>query len=115
MEKYGIVYVRDYLSERGGGVYPQIADFDASCIFTAAPIIEDDKIWFYYMGGNGNHTGFRESSLARGYIKKDPNLLIILIREKEFEKIFLELASTYEMMKFISSLIFLKMVIKVLR
>ncbi|WP_260473654.1 hypothetical protein, partial [Streptococcus pneumoniae] len=71
LEQWDSVCKGDYLIERGGGVYPQNADFDASCIFTAAPIIEDDKIWFYYMGGNGNHTGFRESSLARGYIKKD--------------------------------------------
>ena len=30
-----------------------------------------DRTYFYYMGGNGQHTNFRETSLSRAYVEKD--------------------------------------------
>ncbi|SCF28965.1 hypothetical protein GA0074695_5202 [Micromonospora viridifaciens] len=54
----------------GTDAYPRGA-FDSSVIFASVPILEDDKLWFYYMGGKGRHTGWRETSLGRGYVQKD--------------------------------------------
>lgn len=70
-EQWDSVVKGDYLLERGNGTYPIDSEFDAGCIFTAAPIEIDGKLWFYYMGGNGKHTDFRETSFGRGYIEKD--------------------------------------------
>lgn len=58
------------LIPRGEGVYPE-GEFDCGCIYSAAPVEKDGKLWFYYMGGNGRHTDFRETSLARGWLEKD--------------------------------------------
>ncbi|MEG0942599.1 MAG: hypothetical protein RSD74_01805 [Angelakisella sp.] len=58
------------LIERGAGSYPN-GEFDCGCIYTAAPIKLDDKLCFYYMGGNGQHTNFRETCLARAFLEKD--------------------------------------------
>lgn len=55
---------------RGEGKYPTGA-FDCGCIYASRPIFREGKIWVYYMGGNGKHTGFRETSLARGYFEPD--------------------------------------------
>ncbi|MEH7380507.1 hypothetical protein V7138_08505 [Bacillus sp. JJ1533] len=55
---------------RGEGKYPT-GEFDSGCIFASVPVEIDDKLYFYYMGGNGQHTNFRETSFARGYIEKD--------------------------------------------
>lgn len=60
----------DYLIEKGKGSYPN-GEWDNSCIYAAAPIEDGDKLWIYYMGGNGLHTSFRETSFGRGYIYKD--------------------------------------------
>lgn len=60
----------NYLIERGKGSYP-LGDFDCGCIYAAAPLEIDGKIWVYYMGGNGQHTNFRETSFARGWLEKD--------------------------------------------
>lgn len=49
---------------RGNGTYHN-GEFDCCCIFAAPPIIEDGKMHFYYMGGNGQHTNFRETSFGR--------------------------------------------------
>lgn len=54
----------------GTDSYPD-GEFDSSVIFSSVPVVEDDKLWFYYMGGKGRHTGWRETSLGRGYIAKD--------------------------------------------
>ncbi|MFE2336159.1 glycoside hydrolase family protein [Streptomyces coelicoflavus] len=54
----------------GMGKYPR-GDFDSSVIFSSVPVEIDDKLYFYYMGGKGRHTGWRESALGRGYIEKD--------------------------------------------
>lgn len=55
---------------RGKGKYPS-GDADCGCIYAAAPIMIDHKLYVYYMGGNGQHTNFRETSFMRGYIEKD--------------------------------------------
>lgn len=56
--------------ERGMGTYPD-GEFDCGCIYSSAPVSIGGRLYFYYMGGNGRHTGFRETSLSRGYIQKD--------------------------------------------
>lgn len=53
-----------------GAGYPD-GDFDSSVIFVAPPLVEKDKLVFYYMGGKGRHTGWRETALGRGYIEQD--------------------------------------------
>ena len=60
----------DYIIQRGSGRYPN-GEFDCGCIYAARPIEMDGKFWIYYMGGNGRHTNFRETSFARGYLEKD--------------------------------------------
>ncbi|MFB9571845.1 hypothetical protein [Streptomyces yanii] len=55
---------------KGMGKYPR-GDFDSSVIFSSIPVEIEDKLYFYYMGGKGPHTGWRESALGRGYIEKD--------------------------------------------
>ena len=55
---------------RGKGKYPT-GDFDCGCIYSSAPLEIDGKLYFYYMGGNGQHTNYRETSFSRGYIEKD--------------------------------------------
>lgn len=55
---------------KGMDKYPD-GDFDSSVIFSSIPVIKDGKMWFYYMGGKGRHTGWRESALGRGYIEQD--------------------------------------------
>ena len=54
---------------RGTGHYPD-GEFDNSCIY-ASPVTDGQKVWVYYMGGNGQHTNFRESSLGRAYWEAD--------------------------------------------
>ena len=58
------------LIERGKGKYPD-GDWDCGCIYASSPIEIDDRICIYYMGGNGQHTNFRETSLGRAWIDKD--------------------------------------------
>lgn len=58
------------LIERGSGHYPDGA-WDNACVYATTPVEVDDRIWFYWMGGNGKHTGFRETSFGRGYVEKD--------------------------------------------
>lgn len=56
---------------RGEGRYPY-GDFDCGCIYASAPVMdEENRVWVYYMGGNGKHTNFRESSLGRAYWEAD--------------------------------------------
>ncbi|WP_077369767.1 hypothetical protein [Anaerosalibacter sp. Marseille-P3206] len=55
---------------RGEGIYPD-GEFDCGCIYASIPVEIDDKLYFYYMGGNGQHTNFRETSFGRGFIEKD--------------------------------------------
>ncbi len=59
------------LIPRGEGSYPDGA-FDSSCIYASPPVLDPDgSMWIYYMGGNGCHTNFRESSLARARWEAD--------------------------------------------
>ncbi|MCW9709923.1 hypothetical protein L5B71_03325 [Avibacterium sp. 21-586] len=53
-----------------GKGYPD-GEFDSNVIFSALPLEQDNKLVFYYMGGKGKHTGWRETALGRGYIEKD--------------------------------------------
>ena len=46
-------------------------EFDNSCIYASSPVTDGQKVWIYYMGGNGQHTNFRESSLGRAYWEAD--------------------------------------------
>lgn len=55
---------------RGTGSYPA-GDFDCGCIFSSPPVEIGNRLYFYYMGGNGRHTDYRETSLGRGWIEKD--------------------------------------------
>lgn len=70
MDDWDFVAPSQYLIPRGNGRYPN-GEFDCGCIYAAAPMITEDKIWIYYMGGNGRHTNFRETSLARGFLERD--------------------------------------------
>lgn len=47
---------------RGEGEYPD-GEYDSGCIYPSIPVIHSDRIDLYYMGGNGQHTNFRETSL----------------------------------------------------
>ena len=58
------------LIERGPGTYPDGA-FDSGCIVPSVPVEIDGEHWLYYLGGNGTHTAFRESGLARARIDLD--------------------------------------------
>ncbi len=60
----------EYLLDRGAGHYPD-GEFDCGCIYAAAPVEIDGKLYIYYMGGNGQHTNFRRTSFGRGYLEKD--------------------------------------------
>lgn len=55
---------------RGAGEYPDGA-FDCGCIYASPPVETQDRLYIYYMGGNGRHTDYRETSLGRGWIQKD--------------------------------------------
>lgn len=70
LEYFDSVSENQYIIERNNAPYRQ-GEFDCGCIYASAPIEIDNKLWVYYMGGNGKHTGFRETSLARGYWEKD--------------------------------------------
>ena len=58
------------LIHRGKGSYHD-GEFDCCCIYAAVPLIEDGKLNIYYMGGNGQHTGFRETSFAKISFEED--------------------------------------------
>lgn len=60
----------EYFIPRGEGKYGD-GEFDNGCVYASIPVEEDGKLWFYYLGGNGQHTNFRETSLGRGYVPKD--------------------------------------------
>lgn len=71
MDRFDRVAPYQYLIERGAGHYPD-GEFDCACIYAAAPLdMGDDKLCIYYMGGNGRHTNFRETSFGRCFVKKD--------------------------------------------
>lgn len=70
LDRFDFTAGGDPIIPRGEGSYPDGA-FDAGCVYASAPIFTDDRILIYYVGGNGLHTGFREGSLALGYLERD--------------------------------------------
>lgn len=71
-----------YFIERGEGNYQD--SLDSGCIFSSAPVEIDGKTYFYYIGGNGQHTNFREGSLMRAYIEND-RFTYMQAKRKEYE------------------------------
>lgn len=70
-EKFDFVAAGQPIIQRGQGTYPDGA-FDNSCIYASPPVADlDGSFWVYYMGGNGKHTNFRESSLGRAHWEAD--------------------------------------------
>lgn len=55
---------------RGPGRYPDGA-WDCGCIYASTPVEVDDRLYFYYMGGNGQHTNYRETGFGRAWVLKD--------------------------------------------
>ena len=44
--------------------------YDDGCIYCAAPVEHEEEFLFYYTGGNGKHTGFKNASLQLASLKK---------------------------------------------
>lgn len=44
---------------------------DSGCIYASVPVREGDQFVFYYLGGSGMHTNFRESSLMKATVHQD--------------------------------------------
>lgn len=70
--------------ERSPGSYYGENEFDSHVIFASLPIKIEDKTYFYYMGGNGRHTDFRETSFSRAYIEHD-RFAFLEAKRPEFE------------------------------
>lgn len=70
------------LIPRGKGAYPD-GEFDCGCIYAAAPIEKEGRLLVYYMGGNGRHTDYRETSFGRGWLEKDK---LAYVTQKNSEK-----------------------------
>ncbi len=71
------------LIPRGRGRYPT-GDFDCGCIYASRPVFAPNgELWLYYMGGNGQHTNFRETSLARALWRADRFAALEPKREEE--------------------------------
>jgi len=56
--------------ERGKGHYGN-GEADCGCIYSSAPLDDGDEYRFFYFGGNGQHTNFRETSLMCAKIHRD--------------------------------------------
>lgn len=64
-ERFDFAAEGQHVISRGKGSYPE-GEFDCGCIYASPPVTAPDgKLWLYYMGGNGRHTNFRETSLGR--------------------------------------------------
>lgn len=70
LEQFDYTAGGEPLIPRGEGSYPD-GEFDAGCVYASAPVITEDRILIYYIGGNGLHTGFRESGFGVGYLERD--------------------------------------------
>lgn len=69
--RFDFVAAGQKLIPRGRGQYPD-GEFDCGCIFASPPVTTPEgALWIYYMGGNGRHTNFRETSLARARWEPD--------------------------------------------
>lgn len=85
-EHFDFVAPGQYLIPRGKGHYPT-GEFDCGCIYASPPLIDGEgNMWLYYMGGNGRHTNFRESSLARAQWLPD-RFAALLPRRKDEESL----------------------------
>lgn len=61
----------DKLIDRGSGKYGN-GEADNGCIYASIPCqAPNSDLHLYYMGGNGRHTNFRETSLLRAKINKN--------------------------------------------
>ncbi len=69
-ETFDFVAPGDHLIVRGAGKYPN-GEFDCGCIYAAPPVEINGKMYVYYMGGNGQHTNYRETSFARAAFEPD--------------------------------------------
>lgn len=67
---FDFVAPNDPLIPRGQGRYPDGA-YDCGCIYAAVPVEVDGTTYIYYMGGNGQHTNYRETSFCRASFEKD--------------------------------------------
>lgn len=68
---------------RGEGSYPT-GEFDCGCIYASPPVMDsENNLWIYYMGGNGKHTNFRETSLARAKWQPDRFAAMVPKRPEE--------------------------------
>lgn len=70
LKVFDSVGAEDYLLERGEGEYPD-GEFDCGCIYMSPPVKIGSRLYFYYMGGNGKHTGHRRTSLARAWTEEE--------------------------------------------
>lgn len=70
VETFDFVAPRDPLIPRGKGKYPN-GEYDCGCIYAAPPVEIDGKVYVYYMGGNGQHTNYRETSFCRAAFEPD--------------------------------------------
>lgn len=70
LHTFDFVAPRDPLIPRGEGRYPG-GEYDCGCIYAAPPVEIDGKQYVYYMGGNGQHTNYRETSFCRASFEKD--------------------------------------------
>ena len=57
------------LIPRGQGRYPT-GEYDCGCCFPCPPLDDGENWRFYYMGGNGTHYNFRETSLCLATMPK---------------------------------------------
>ena len=70
-EKFDFVAAGQHLIPRSPGSYPD-GPFDCGCIYASPPVMTPEgELWLYYMGGNGRHTNWRETSLARAKWEAD--------------------------------------------
>lgn len=83
-EKFDFAAPGQSVIARGSGSYPD-GEFDNSCIYASPPAEgPDGRLWVYYMGGNGKHTNFRESSLGRSELL--PDKFAAYVQKKEAAK-----------------------------
>lgn len=61
----GVPFIANGAGEYGHG------DCDAGCCFASVPVEDGEDYRFYYMGGNGTHYNFRETSLCMARINMD--------------------------------------------
>ena len=70
ISKFDFVAPGDALIERGKGNYPN-GEFDSGVIYASPPVLVDGKVFIYYMGGNGKHTAYRDTSFGRAEFEYD--------------------------------------------